>query len=1231
MNKVSGKVILKESGVGIPDLLVVIYDLDPNTKSEEVLGNNGLIVGGSTSTLALLGQGFPGDRLGSVLTDQNGAFALAFEDDEFRIRNEGEKRPDLFIIVIAPEELGIDTDSRILFTSSAIRQNAGRTEQYVIQITSDQLTKAGIPLPAPQRSPLDGVDQVVERIQNVDKRRIKIEEAVNGIALQRFNKIRTRHNDFEAKLKPSLLRAISRVPEKLEKTERSRFVSPEESVSVKNIALIKHGLEKLNTNARNGRTITSYISLTDEQRDLVQSKLDNNKEITAEDLNTILVQSETNLAIPLLHESPLDQFCRLKSSEQQQAETLLSLSNSAQPSPSQREQPSRPTGDQPGDGVTLDSADDVNRFVARLMETMTTPEEAVVGGLTPRSTLANVYQNVDGLFFNKGPADTPAFHEFHNLQIAFEHVWQEAIDEGALRIDQSAYNEIVELGIEPQSKQEFLTLVAVMAGSHPPADVIGEFGISNEQWIALPTDLRNELEQCASDIKDSIEYVNLQNPSGELSDDAPVKLLIRSLRQRAQRILDYADTLIIPDNFDNIHRVLRRLQEFPGKQYPFTIYAADSKERSVNFGIVVTYLQRWEPLGYQAGELVRTITLAPKQTIKFMKKVQVNHKRSEKEAIESLTSRKDELNDTMRAEQEIVDKASAKTNFSLASQGSYDIGISEGSVNTKFGKESSTNSDEVKKDFHEAVVKASQEYKLERKTEVLTELTEDTTIEETSEITNPNDELAVTFLFYELQRRYKVVEQIHRLMPVVLVAQEVPNPGEIDNAWLIAHDWILRRVILDDQFIPAMNYLSTRCVGEDLAIKEMRKNVEQQRRLTDELKEDLVSLRGQVARRSRALDQAIDRQAGIAAKGNDGFLENLAEDALSTSVLDEVAGFFFGGDGENAESARIRREAAEKAYLESARQERELASRLQQEVSALNQMTIAYTKALSQHLNELTQVARLRVHVIQNILYYMQAIWSHEPPDQRFFRLFNVRVPTLRTRVNGRRFTFENLTAPNRAVLAFAPHRNIPFNNQKPVSTYPVKSLIELDTELEFITLEEAADLDNLLGFKGNYMIFPLKESNKLSDFMMDPYIDRGLNALIDPDDLGNWTLDEFAQYVVCLKQELSNEQFVQIRDDLANQYKQLLTAPRRNGEEITIPTNSLFIEALPASHSLIEEFKARHRAIDVKKVQAEVREMELENIRRAARILAGEREDPDIEKKVVVQGTASVIVPNDD
>src|SRR5262249_33168744 len=88
----------------------------------------------------------------------------------------------------------------------------------------------------------------------------------------------------------------------------------------------------------------------------------------------------------------------------------------------------------------------------------------------------------------------------------------------------------------------------------------------------------------------------------------------------------------------------------------------------------------------------------------------------------------------------------------------------------------------------------------------------------------------------------------------------------------------------------------------------------------------------------------------------------------------------------------------------------------------------------------------------------------------------------------------------------------------------------------------------------------------------------------------------------------------------------------RENSGEIIVPTGQLFIEALPGSHPLLEDFKLLHRFEDVRKVRAEVRRMELENLRLASRLALGQGqtellEDPDIEKKVVVEGNAGVVV----
>ena len=54
------------------------------------------------------------------------------------------------------------------------------------------------------------------------------------------------------------------------------------------------------------------------------------------------------------------------------------------------------------------------------------------------------------------------------------------------------------------------------------------------------------------------------------------------------------------------------------------------------------------------------------------------------------------------------------------------------------------------------------------------------------------------------------------------------------------------------------------------------------------------------------------------------------------------------------------------------------------------------------------------------------------------------------------------------------------------------------------------------------------------------------------------------------------------------------------------------------------------HREL-VYKDQEEVRKAGLENLRLVARLLNGERGDPDIEKKIVIEGAGSVVLPQPD
>ena len=72
------------------------------------------------------------------------------------------------------------------------------------------------------------------------------------------------------------------------------------------------------------------------------------------------------------------------------------------------------------------------------------------------------------------------------------------------------------------------------------------------------------------------------------------------------------------------------------------------------------------------------------------------------------------------------------------------------------------------------------------------------------------------------QRRYRVSERIHRITPVVLVAQEVPTAARDRRGLAVTYDWILRRVLLDDSFVPALNYLCQTSSATRWRLREMQ-------------------------------------------------------------------------------------------------------------------------------------------------------------------------------------------------------------------------------------------------------------------------------------------------------------------------------------------------------------------------------------------------------------------------
>ncbi|RLA40586.1 MAG: hypothetical protein DRR42_25695, partial [Gammaproteobacteria bacterium] len=883
---------------------------------------------------------------------------------------------------------------------------------------------------------------------------------------------------------------------------------------------------------------------------------------------------------------------------------------------------------------------EIPRYIAKILDEISILDSGTSPLPSPGTQLsADDIKNADSfpsLTLPPGPADVPAYHDFFDLQIAFKPVWAEVLDNSLVNGVGAYYDHYVENGGDPQVLADSVsdpscglmaTWFGTMLQSPPEAIIQTHIDISNEEWAALGKELKKALKAIAEKIQKYSDFLDVDKVKGHVFSDGitPGDLTsfnnsrayahpqMSDFREQGERIVDVArkelerqaaNKSIVP-SISTLNQLMHRA----ASAYPAKYFAANKRQRSVNFGVLVNYRQRWTPTAYQVGELIKSIPLAPKEVRKYSKKIVKKEKRAHKEIESNIDSLKSETNSTTRAEADIVQKAMDKTNFNASANGSFSTGIWSGGASSGLSEDSESQSAETKKSFHEAVVKAAREYKNEHKVELETESTFESEFQESGEIMNPNDELTVTYLFYELQRRYRVEERLHRLTSVVLVAQEMPCPEDIDEDWLIAHRWILNRVMLDDSFKQPLLYVAEGQVAEQFALEEMRKTLAQQRRLVEELKEDVSDSRTLTESRYASLQRSMERTArATQRKSKSGGLLGFAKKLTSASVVGAFADQFIGEGSEKPETARIREAASQDAYQREIQKLRDQEGQLANTNASLGRATEEYTDRLSEHLGNVVLVTELRNHVKDNITHYMQVIWMHEPFQQRWLRLKDVPVPVLKR--SNRRYTINKVAmVGNLSNVAHLKAKVFPFTTTGDFELPPEKE----NGTLETVPLYQVADIDGMLGFRANYMIFPMKKANAVTDFMMEPYVEKaaGGYGITDPDDLGNISLDEFSEYVCCLKKNLTTKEFEKIRDELSAQLKKLLQSPLRDDEEIVVPMDAMYIEALLGARPLLENFKLLHRQIDAADAQEDLRLKKMEKLRYAQRLLEGRTDDP--------------------
>jgi len=825
-----------------------------------------------------------------------------------------------------------------------------------------------------------------------------------------------------------------------------------------------------------------------------------------------------------------------------------------------------------------------------------------------------------------GPADATAFHDFNVLQMAFKSVWQHAYDKNVQAMVEEVYLEHMKLyddaGLQlPNfgSINDIADLDKVLGVTPtsigPPADLLvsnpNKPAPSSIPWLA-PFEQAMGLVNTVPALIPSID-LNLVLSTfqagwvwGKLSPEqqywvwekaAIVNDPNRTEAEKAEaKEIAYTILNSPAGPAGRIATLLYRLGQALCEPYAFDVFAP----HSYNFGLMLTYRQKWEPGEYQAGDLVATVPLAPGESRKYSTRHVVRSSRAAKEVEKSLSSSGYQSSDTARAEADIMKRSTTATNFKMNADGSFNIGIGSIHSSTEFALNQATESASTKKEFHEATIKAAQEYRLERSLEVDTTSTVEDEQTTSGEITNPNNEITVTYLFYELQRRYKITELLYRVRPVIMVALDVPAPHEIDEAWLVQYQWIIARVLLDDSFRPALSYLSSGFAGDEVGTEVKRVHWQTQK--------DLVA--------------TLEEKANIQLDARDALRETLVQTQLKKDSLPNMPGalkiFTMGIDPSDAAKdvfdANIKSLQTRLGYAEGALADAQ--DKLKQAASVFEVATKEYTAALQSKFTRRVSIDQLRIHVKQNILYYMQAIWSHRVADQTFFELYKLPIdcpePSSASFAPPRRNSATGVKSTNFGTGMLSNFGGMPW----PSSTWNQHELVEL------------ADIDNPLGFKGNFIIFPMKEHCYLTLFMLQDFIDEFTKGLRDPDKVAYFleTFDRHWLEAVANGSTVIDGQTYtpqQLKDTL-NDY---VSTAQRSTDEIIVPTGQLFIEALPGSHPVLEDFKLLHRVEDVRKVKAEVRHAELENLRLAARVLGGRLRDPDIEKTILVEGNAGVSV----
>lgn len=239
----------------------------------------------------------------------------------------------------------------------------------------------------------------------------------------------------------------------------------------------------------------------------------------------------------------------------------------------------------------------------------------------------------------------------------------------------------------------------------------------------------------------------------------------------------------------------------PEGEYPFEPFSADE----VLFGLQVVHRQTWHLLGYARGELVKSIPLGPKESQKVNVKVTRRTKTARTSEETTSFETTSETSTTTKDTSEVVAEASEKLNRHAEAEVSGGYGpFVQAKVSGGVSEDLGSSSKDTKTRLNEQMQKTASRMKRDTKVTVNTESEESFELNRASELINPNDEIAVTYLYHRLQQRYWVSTEIAEVHSVVFVPEPLPEWDDINEGWIREHGEFIAGALLDSSFAPIL-------------------------------------------------------------------------------------------------------------------------------------------------------------------------------------------------------------------------------------------------------------------------------------------------------------------------------------------------------------------------------------------------------------------------------------------